>query len=116
MKIEYLEMVTPDVDALCKIQATIHGIEFGDPVPNLGNARTAKMANGGVIGIRGPMRPDESPVTRSYMLVQDLPKAMAAAKEVGAEIAIESMDLPGHGKIGMFIQGGIECGLWQNES
>ena len=115
MNIEYLEIVTPDVDKLCTIQAAIHGIQFSDPVPTLGNARTAKMANGGVMGIRGPMRPDETPVTRSYLHVEDLAKAMAAAKEAGAEIAIESMDLPGHGKIGMFIQGGIECGLWQNE-
>lgn len=113
MQIQFLEIVTPEADALCKQYSAIHGITFGEPDMNLGNARTAKMKNGGLISIRGPLRDTETPVVRPYALVEDLEKAVAAAKGAGAEIAIDKMEIPGHGTIAIVIQGGIECGLWQ---
>ena len=113
MKIQYLEVVTPDVDDMCKTYESIQGVTFGEPVQNLGNARTADLPDGGKMGIRAPMRPDEAPVVRPYFLVDDLAAAVAKAKEAGAEIAIESMEIPEHGKIAIFILGGIEHGLWQ---
>jgi len=114
MQIRYLEIVTPDVDALCKQYSAMHDATFGEPVPNLGNARTAELNGGGVIAIRGPMRETETPVIRPYVLVENIEKAVAAAAEAGAEIAIPSMEIPGHGTIAIVIQGGIECGLWQD--
>ena len=59
------------------------------------------------------MRDTETPVVRPYMLVDDLPTAVQAARAGGAEIAIDSMEIPGHGKIAIYLQGGIEHGLWQ---
>ena len=115
MQIQYLEIVTSDVDALCKQYSAIHEIKFSDPIAEFGNARTAKLNSGGMIGIRGPLRPTETPVIRPYVLVENLEKAVAAAKDAGAEIAIPKMELPGgRGTIAVVIQGGIECGLWQN--
>ena len=38
---------------------------------------------------------------------------MKAAAEAGAEIAHPPMEIPGHGKFAIFIQGGIHHGLWQ---
>ena len=35
---------------------------WGEPVPMLGNARTAALASGGRIGVRGPLREGEAPV------------------------------------------------------
>lgn len=116
MKIQYLEIVTPDVDALCKQYSVIHGITFTEPDVNLGGARTAKLNGGGLIGIRGPLRENETPVIRPYVLVDDIKKSVAAAAEAGAEIAIPSMEIPGHGTIAIIIQGGIESGLWQSAS
>ena len=113
MQIHYLEIVTPDVDALCKQYSDIHGITFSDPDPNLGNSRTAELSGGGKIGIRGPLRESETPVIRPYTLVENLEEAVAAASEAGAEIALPKMEIPGHGTIAIVIQGGIECGLWQ---
>lgn len=113
MHIEYLEIVTPDVDALVKIYSAIHGVTFSDPIMNLGNARTTQLQDGGVLSIRGPMREDEGPVVRPYTQVDDVEAAIATAKEAGAQIAIEKMEIPGYGTIAMFIQGGIECGLWK---
>ena len=116
MKIQYLEMVTPDVDALCNQYSAIHGMTFSEPDANLGGARTAKLNGGGLIGIRGPLRETETPVIRPYVLVDDIHASVAAATDAGAEIAIPSMKIPGHGTIAVIIQGGIECGLWQVES
>lgn len=113
MHIQYLEIVTPDVDALCKQYSAMHGVTFGEPVMNLGNARTAEL-DGGLLGIRAPMRDDEAPVVRPYVLVENLDEAVAAAAEAGAEIAVPKMEIPGHGTIAIVIQGGIDCGLWQN--
>lgn len=113
MKIHYLEIVTSDVDALCNQYSAIHGITFGEPDANLGGARTGKLDGGGLIGIRGPLRDTETPVIRPYVLVDDIEASVAAAADAGAEIAIPSMEIPGHGTIAVIIQGGIECGLWQ---
>ncbi len=113
MQIQYLEIVTPEADALCKQYSAIHGVTFSEPVENFGNARTAKLNGGGLIGIRGPLRETETPVIRPYVLVENLEEAVAAAADAGAEIAIPKMELPGHGTIAVVIQGGIECGLWQ---
>jgi uncharacterized protein len=113
MQVYYLEIVTKDVDASCGLYSAIHGVTFGDADQSLGGARTSKMLNGGMIGIRAPMHDGEKSVTRAYMLVKDIEAAVAAAKVSGAEIAVPPMKLPGHGTCAIYIQDGIEAGLWQ---
>ena len=61
------------------------------------------------------MRPDETPVVRPYLLVDDVAASIAVAEEAGAEIAVPAMEIPGQGTFGIFIQAGIESGLWQRE-
>jgi len=114
MQIQYLEIVTSNVEALCKQYSTTHGATFGEPDASLGGARTAELSGGGKIAIRAPLRETETPVVRPYVLVENLEQAVAAAADAGAEIALPSMEIPGHGTIAIVIQGGIECGLWQN--
>ncbi|RMH37461.1 MAG: hydroxylase [Deltaproteobacteria bacterium] len=113
MDIAYLEFVTPQVDAVCAVLQQVHRVSFGGPVPELGNARTADLASGGKIGVRAPLRPDELPVVRPYLLVDDLAARVDAARAAGAEIAIEAMKIPGHGTIAIYLLGGVEHGLWQ---
>lgn len=113
MQIQYLEIVTPDVDAVCATYAQLHGVTFGDGDPNLGGARTAKLASGGMLGIRPPLRDTEQPVVRPYFLVQDIQAAVDAAADSGAEVAVPPMELAGHGTCAIVIQGGIESGFWQ---
>lgn len=113
MNVHYLEIVTPDVDATCAALATAHGVTFGDPVPELGNARTAKLATGGRVGVRAPMRETELPVVRPYMLVDDIQAAVEAAKAAGAEIALPPTEIPDHGTFAIYLLGGIQHGLWQ---
>jgi uncharacterized protein len=113
MPVHYLEIVTPEVEAVCAQYSKVFGVTFGEPDPNLGGARTTKLAGGGTLGIRGPLRDDEAPVVRPYMLVEDIAAAVAAAAEAGAEVALPSMELPGHGTCAIVVQGGIDFGFWQ---
>lgn len=114
MTIHYLEVVTPQIAETCATLEKAHGITFGDPVPELGNARTADLVGGGRIGVRAPLRETESPVVRPYLLVDDIAKAVEVASDAGAEIAIPPMQIPGQGTFSIYILGGIEHGLWQN--
>ena len=113
MKIHYLEIVTPDVDAVIATYSTLHGVTFGESDPNLGGARTTQLDNGGLVGVRPPMRDDERPIVRHYTLVNDIVAAVAAAEKAGVTIAVPPMEIKGHGQCAIFIQNGIESGLWQ---
>lgn len=113
MNVYYIEIVTADVDTVCKTHELLHGLEFGEPLPGLGGARTAKRAGGGLIGVRAPLRDNEDPITRHYVLVDDIEAVVTAVAEAGAEVAVPPMELPGHGVCAITIQGGIESGFWQ---
>ncbi len=113
MQIPYLEIVTANVDAVCATYSQLHGVTFSDGDPALGGAHTAKLADGGTLGVRAPMHDGERPVVRPYILVEDIAAAVAAAVDCGGVIAVPPMKIEGHGTCAIFFQGGIECGLWQ---
>ena len=113
MQIHYLEIVTPDADAVCETYAHVHGVQFGESDQNLGGARTARLANGGMLGVRAPLRDTENPVVRPYLLVDDIQASVDAAAKAGAEVAVPPMEIPGHGTFAIVIQGGIDSGYWQ---
>jgi len=113
VKVHYLEIVTPEVDATCDALEKLQGVSFGEPIPELGHARTATLDSGGRIGVRAPMRETEEPVVRPYLLVEDIGAAVDAAQAAGGEIAMAPMEIPGQGKFAIYILGGIQHGLWQ---
>ena len=113
MKLQYLEIVTPAVNETCDALANAHGVTFGEPIPELGNARTADLTDGGRIGVRAPMRDTEKPIVRPYVLVENIEAAVKTAEKAGAQIALPPMEIPGQGKFSIYILGGIEHGLWQ---
>jgi predicted enzyme related to lactoylglutathione lyase len=114
MQIRFLEIVTPELEQTCKALEAVHGVSFGEPVPMLGNARTASLAGGGVISVRAPMRETEAPVVRPYVLVDDIKAAVKEAEAKGAMIAHPPMEIPGQGTFAIYILGGIEHGLWED--
>jgi predicted enzyme related to lactoylglutathione lyase len=113
IQVQYLEIVTPDVDAMCGTLEKLHGVKFSRPEAELGNARTAALEGGGLIGVRAPMREDEEPVVRPYLLVDDIESAVEAARAAGGEIAMPPTEIPKGGKFAIYIHGGIQHGLWQ---
>lgn len=113
MKVHYLEIVTKEVDAVCAAYAAANGVQFSVPEAGLGNARTAPLPGGGLVGVRAPMRETEAPVVRPYWLVDDIEAAVAAAVKAGGVLALPPMKIPGHGTCAIYIQGGIDHGFWQ---
>ena len=114
MTVQYLEIVTENVEATCANLAAVHGVTFGDPVPMLGNARVAELSDGGRLGVRAPLSPDEgAPVVRPYLRVDDIEAAIAAAEAAGAEFAMLATEIPGQGKFAIYFLGGVQYGLWE---
>jgi predicted enzyme related to lactoylglutathione lyase len=113
MQVHYLEIVTKDVDAVCDAYAAANGVQFSDPDAGLGNARTAALPDGGLVGVRAPMHEAEQPVVRPYWLVEDIEAAVAAAVKAGGEVAHPPMEIPGRGTFAIYIQGDIHHGLWE---
>jgi predicted enzyme related to lactoylglutathione lyase len=113
LAVHYLEIVSSDVRATCAALEKLHGIAFSQPDAGLGNARTAKLEGGGRIGVRAPMRADEEPVVRPYLLVEDIEAAIRSAEGAGALFAIKTTEIPGQGKFAIYFLGGTQYGLWQ---
>jgi predicted enzyme related to lactoylglutathione lyase len=113
MQIYYLEIVTPQVDQVCAAYAAANDVQFGAPDAGLGNARTAPMPGGGLVGVRAPLRESEAPIVRPYWLVKDIKAAVAAVEAAGGEIAVPPTEIPGHGRFAIYLQGGVDHGLWQ---
>ena len=113
MLVQYLEIVTPEVDATCDALEKQHGVSFGESQPELGNARLAALESGGKIGVRAPMAAHEEPVVRPYVLVDDIEAALSAATAAGGDVAMASTPIPGGGNFAIYILGGIQHGLWQ---
>ncbi len=113
MKIQYLEIVTPDVGAVCALYEELHQTSFSSAHAELGEARVAKLADGGLIGVRAPMRDTEAPIVRPYLLVDDIDSATVTAAAKGGEIAHPPLEIPGFGTFAILVQGGVHHGLWQ---
>ncbi|MGN6362831.1 MAG: hypothetical protein ACTHNK_20850 [Thermomicrobiales bacterium] len=52
MAVHYVEIVSNDVDSLTELYQRLHGLTFGPPDPDLGQARVATQADGTLVGIR----------------------------------------------------------------
>jgi len=113
MQTHYVEIVTNDVAAVSIGYTKTHSINFSKPVLELGNAITAKLADGSLLGIRAPMHETEEPAVRPYWLVDDIQTALDSCIASGAEIAHAPLELPGLGSFAIYIQGGVMQGLWQ---
>lgn len=113
ISVQYLEIVTTEVEATCTALAAQHGVSFSAPEAMLGNARIAKLDGGGRIGVRAPMRDDEASVVRPYLGVADIEAASKTAEVSGAEFAMRATEIPGQGKFAIYFLGGIQHGLWE---
>jgi predicted enzyme related to lactoylglutathione lyase len=111
--VHYLEIVTTDVRAACDLYAKAHGWSFEATGPELGNSFVASLPDGSLCGVRAPMHDQEKPIVRTYVRVTDIDSAVKRAAQLGAKIALEPLEIPGHGKIAIYLYGGIEQGLWQ---
>lgn len=113
MRVHYIEIVCSDVSAHCATLEQVHGLSFGPEVADLGNARVAEAGDGTLIGVRAPLAEHEQPITRTYLAVDDVAKAIAAAEAGGATIAYPPTQQGETGIWAIYIRDDIQYGLWQ---
>lgn len=113
LRVQYLEYVTSDVDATCAALTATRGLTFGEPVPELGNARTAALEGGGLVGVRAQMHTAEGNVVRPYILVDDIDAVLVAVQAQGGELALPATEIPGGGQYAIYMLGGNQHGLWE---
>jgi predicted enzyme related to lactoylglutathione lyase len=113
MAVQYLEIVSNDVDTLTGLYQRMYGLAFGPPDPDLGQARVATHADGTLVGIRKPLGAHEQPIVRPYLAVEDIQHAVKQAEGAGATIAYPPTRQGQRGTFAIVIQGDVEHGLWQ---
>jgi predicted enzyme related to lactoylglutathione lyase len=113
MAIDYLEIVSSDVDTLTELYQRMHGLSFGPPDPDLGQARVASRADGTLVGIRKPLAAHEEPIIRTYLAVEDIRLAVKNAEDSGATIAYPPTRQGQRGTFAVVIHGDVQHGLWQ---
>ena len=113
MAVHYVEIVSSDVDTLTGLYQRMHGLSFGPPDPDLGQARVATHADGTLVGIRQPLAAHEQPIMRTYLAVEDILQAVKQAEDSGAAIAYPPTRQGQRGTFAIVIQGDVEHGLWQ---
>ena len=111
--VHYLEIVATDVDAAVRLYEQSHGLSFGEPREELGNARAATRPDGSVVGIRAPMASHETPIMRTYLAVDDIDAAVKAAEAAGAQVAYPPTRQGEAGMFAIVIHDGLQHGFWQ---
>jgi len=113
MRIHYVEIVCLDVAAQCAALERIHGVSFGPPLADYGQARVAGAPNGSLIGVRAPLAEHEEPIIRTYLEVEDIAKAVQEAEAAGAMIAYPPTKQGDKGTWAIYFLGDLQFGLWQ---
>jgi predicted enzyme related to lactoylglutathione lyase len=113
MAVHYLEIVSNDVDTVTQLYQRVHGLSFGPPDPELGQARIATQSDGTLVGIRKPLAAHEQPIMRTYLAVEDIQHAAKEAEEHGAIVAYPPTRQGQRGTFAIVIQGDVQHGLWQ---
>ncbi|HET9620533.1 MAG TPA: hypothetical protein VFP84_04125 [Kofleriaceae bacterium] len=113
MAVHYLEIVSHDSDAVIAVYERVHGLAFGAPDPDLGQARVATLGDGSLLGVRRPLAAHESPITRTYVAVDDIARATQAAAAHGAIVAYPPTKQGARGTFAIVIVGDTQLGLWQ---
>ena len=113
VRIHYIEIVCRDVAAQCAALERVHGVSFGPPLADLGQARVAGAPDGSLIGVRAPLAEHEEPIIRTYLEVDDIAKSVLEAEAAGAMIAYPPTKQGDTGTWAIYFLGDLQIGLWQ---
>ncbi len=113
MNIHYLEIVTDEVDSLVSMYEQLYSVSFGEKVPEMGQARVAKLSNGNLIGIRAPLAEHESAIVRTYASTDDIEAMVKKAEACGGVVAYPPTRQGEWGRFAIVIHGGVQHGFWQ---
>ena len=112
-KVHLLEIVCNETKAQIAALEQIHGLSFGPEFPEMGMARMAKTPDGSFIGVRAPLADHEQPITRTYIAVDDIEKAVEAVEANGGMVAYPPTKQGDTGTWAVYILDGVQMGLWQ---
>jgi hypothetical protein len=112
-QVHYLEIVCGDVAVQCAALERLHGLTFGPPVADLGQARVANAPDGTLIGVRAPLAQHETPIVRTYLAVDDIQRATVDAQNAGAILAYGPTRQGDTGMWAIYFLGDVQIGLWQ---
>jgi predicted enzyme related to lactoylglutathione lyase len=115
LTVHYLEIVSNDVDTLAALYQRVHGLSFGPPDADLGQARVATRADGTLVGIRKPLAAHEQSIMRTYLAVEDIHQAVKNAEDSGAAIAYPPTQQGRQGTFAIVIQGDVQHGLSERQ-
>jgi predicted enzyme related to lactoylglutathione lyase len=113
MPVQYLEIVSNDVDTLTALYERMFDLSFGPPDSDLGEAHVAARSDGTLVGIRKPLAAHEQPIVRTYLAVEDIQHAVKKAEDSGAIVAYPPTRQGKRGTFAIVIQGDVQHGLWQ---
>ncbi len=113
INIHYTEIVCNDVASQCAALERLHGLSFGAPVAELGQARVAETSGGSLVGVRAPLAAHELPIIRTYVEVEDIAQAVKEAEAAGAVIAYPPTQQGDTGTWAIYMLGDLQFGLWQ---
>lgn len=110
----HIELNTTDIDKAKEFYTKLFGWELQDmPMPS-GNYTLIGVGKGTGGGMTKQMTPGAPSMWLPYVDVGDIHAATAQAKSLGANVLLDSEEVPGMGWLSIFIDPtGASLGLWQ---
>jgi hypothetical protein len=111
----HVELNTSDPAAAKKFYSGLFGWKLQDMPMGPGQIYTMiDVGKGTGGGIQQKPMPEAPTMWLSYVQVDDVKQTIAKARELGAEVFLEYMEVPGYGALGVFADpAGAALGLWQ---
>lgn len=111
----WVDLGAPDVDRAAAFYTALLGweVEPAGPVEETGGYRMARLDGRAVAGI-GPAQDPGPPRWTTYVTVDDADQAVATAREAGASVLVEPMDVMAAGRMAVLADPeGAMFSIWQ---
>lgn len=96
----WIDLMTSDLDAAKQFYSAVFGWEYSDN--DMGDGATYSMAQIDGTDVAGLMNSDQGPHWNNYIAVESAADNAEAAKEAGATIIQEPIEVPGSGHMAVF--------------
>jgi uncharacterized protein len=110
----WVDLGSPDVDASISFYGGLFGWSASEPVPDGGGYRFFEQDGKMVAGLGPLMMEGQPPAWLSYVTVADADATVATARDAGATIHVEPMDVLDVGRMAVIADPtGAAFGIWQ---
>ena len=113
----WVDLGGTDVDAAKRFYGGLLDWEFDDvPTPDGETYTLCRVGGSTVAGMHTHPGQDVAPHWDSYLAVDDVDATLARARELGAHVLVEALDIPGTARIGVIEDpSGARVALWQGK-